>query len=272
MALTDYDEYLARLQENRAAHFQMSTNALIDVRRLHFGSRQFIPAPAIPTTSVALDSASDLAIGPLPAVGSGRLSILGGRFNPTGLGGVAVIAADLLNVSGGLNSTLTTTQTTNLPTAALTRYTSGEGVMAGLCIWSQLGNTVTTVTVSYTNQSGTPGRISTPVQIGSNNAANAAGRLIALPLEPGDTGVRSVESVTLAGTTATAGNFGVCLFKPLAMFAMNDFQGAHVFDAISTGGFIGALAEVHPDACLSILGISAIANMPFMGSVILGEV
>lgn len=270
MALANYDDYLAKLGANRFADFQMSSS-FNTAARLNFASRSFLPAPAIPTTSVALDKTSDHSIGPMPAVGSGRLTIMGARLNPSAIGGQTIIPVDLLNVSGGLSGVVTTPQTTNLPTAALTRHTNGEGVMAGLCIWGTIGSTATTVTVSYTNQAGTPGQISPATQIGGNNVAQAAGRIIQIPMAAGDTGVRSVESVTLAGTTGTAGNFGVCLYKPLAMFAMNDFQGAQVFDAISTGGFIGALAEVHPDACLSIFGIGNVAQS-VAGTIILAEV
>lgn len=270
MPLADYDDYLAKLGESRVADFQMSV-AFSTTARLCFASRAFLPAPAVPTASVALDRTSDHSIGPMPAVGSGQLVLMGARLNPSGIGGQALIAVDMLNVSGGLNGTLTTAQTTNLPTAALTRHTDGKGVMAGLCIWGNIGNTVTTVTVSYTNQAGTPGRISPATVIGITNAAAAAGRMIPIPLGAGDTGVRSVESVTLAGTTGTAGNFGVCLYKPLAMMAMNDFQGAHVIDAVSTGGFIGALAEVHPDACLSIFGVGNVSQ-GVSGAITLAEV
>jgi hypothetical protein len=270
MALADYDQYLAQLGGNRFADFQMSAG-FSAVGRLCFGSRLFLPAPATPTASVALDRTSDHSIGPMPAVGGGRLSIMGARLNPSGIGGQAVILVDMLNISGGLSGTVTTPQTTNLPTAPLTRFTSGEGVMAGLCIFNNVGGTATTVTVSYTNQAGTPGRISAATVIGVNAASNAAGRMIPIPLEAGDTGVRSVESVTLAGATGTAGNFGVCLFKPLAMLAMNDFQGAHVIDAVSTGGFVGALEEVHPDACLSVFGIGNVIQA-VSGSIILAEV
>ena len=239
--------------------------------RLCFASRTFVLAPATPTTSIALDKTSDHSINPMPTVGSGRLTIMGARLNPAGIGGQAIILADMLNVSGGLSGIVTTAQTTNLPTAALTRFTSGVGVMAGLCIWSSLGATATTVTISYTNQAGTPGQISTATQIGAVNIAGTAGRMIPIPLATGDTGVRSVESVTLAGTTGTAGNFGVCLFKPLAIMAMNDFQGAHAIDAVSSGGFIGSLAEVHPDACLSVFGIGNVSQA-ISGAILLAEV
>ena len=269
MPLADYDDYILRLQENSTANFQMSAAfGLAD--RLVFASRVFIPAPATPTTSVALDRTSDHSIGPMPVVASGQLTILGGCLTTID-GGQAVILVDMLNISGGLSGTVTTTQTTNLPTATLTRFTSGEGVMAGLCIWTAIGTTGTTVTVSYTNQAGTSGRVTTAnPTIGGVNFREA-GRILPIPLLAGDTGVRSVESVTLAGTTATAGNFGVCLFKPLAIMALNDVQGPHLIDAVSTGGFIGALAAVHSDACLSVFGIGSVSQA-LSGSIILAEV
>jgi hypothetical protein len=270
MPLSDYNEYLARLKENFSADFQM-TAAFGTAARLCFASRTFVPAPATPTTSIVLDKTSDHSINPIPTVGSGRLTIMGARLNPAGIGGQAIILADMLNVSGGLSGIVTTAQTTNLPTAALTRFTSGVGVMAGLCIWSSLGTTATTVTISYTNQAGTPGQISTATLIGATTIAGTAGRMIPIPLATGDTGVRSVESVTLAGTTGTAGNFGVCLFKPLAIMAMNDFQGAHAIDAVSSGGFIGTLAEVHSDACLSVFGIGNVSQA-ISGAILLAEV
>ena len=272
MPIVNYNEYLSKLRQGIFADFQMSGSFASGVAlRMGFGSRVFLPAPATPTASISLDRTSDHSIGHIPTVGSGRLSIMGARLNPSGIGGQAIILVDMLNVSGGLNGTLTTAQTTNLPTAALTRYTNGDGVMAGLCIWTAIGGTATTVTVSYTNQEGTAGQISAATQIGGSNVANTPGRLILIPLAVGDTGVRSVESVTVAGTTGTAGNFGVCLFRPLAMMAMNDWQGAHVIDAVSTGGFVGALAEVQPEACLSIFGISN-ASQSVAGSIILAEV
>jgi hypothetical protein len=78
---------------------------------------------------VVRDKDSAESFGPIPDVASGRLSILGGRMNTAGAAGVCLLLVDLLNISGGLSRTVTTAQTTGLPTAALTRFTGGEGVM-----------------------------------------------------------------------------------------------------------------------------------------------
>jgi hypothetical protein len=177
---------------------------------------------------------------------------------------------DLLVHNGGLDATLTTTQTTNLPTASLTRYTSGEGVMGAVIIYAVLGTTASTFTISYTNQAGTSGRTSTATQIGAGFYREAIG-LIPIPLQAGDTGIRSIESVTLAGTTGSIGNFGVCLYKPLAMLSMETTTATSVLDMVSSGGVIGQFAEINPNACLTF-GIISSVTQQVSGSIILNEV
>jgi hypothetical protein len=273
MALTDFNEYVERLSENRASDFLMSAGMGRSLR-LNAIFQLFQPAPALPTTSIVTDKNSLQSIGPIPAVSTGRLTFLGGRFSfmptSTGGGGMAGIMIDLLNISGGLNATLTTPQTTNLPTAALTRYTSGEGVMAGIVIFTQIGNGFATFTVSYTNQAGTSGRISTATQIGQTNFREAR-IFIPIPLQAGDTGIRSVESVTLSQTTAGAGDFGVCLYKPLAMISLESTTGQAPLDAVSSGCIVGSLCEIHPDACLTFLGNGTLSSLVMGGAVILTE-
>lgn len=266
MPIADFDEYADLLAQNRVADFQMS--AAIQSGSMGAVYRGFVPAPATPTTSVALDKTSDTAIGPIPDSSTGNLCILGGRFNTSGPAGVSLTIVDLLNQSGGLDGTITTEQTTGLPTAALTRYTSGEGVMVGLVIYNTVGSGGTTVTIRYTNQAGTANRVSTATAFGGG--LRQTWRIILIPLASGDTGVRSVEGVTLAGTTGVVGNFGVVLFKPLTVFALESTSGAMPIDAV-TGGMVGALQPFPDNACLSIIGISSVAQS-VSGAIILGEV
>lgn len=266
MPIADYDEYLALLGQNRAAAFQMS--GTIIQNRMNAFYRLFLPVPAAPTTSVALDKTSDAAIGPVPDSSTGKLCVIGGRFNTSGVSGVSLTVVDLLNQSGQLNGTVTTEQTTNLPTAALTRHTSGEGVMVGLVIYSAVGTTVTTVTIRYTNQAGTANQVSTATVFGGTGFREAP-RLILIPLAAGDTGVRSVEGVTLAATTGTAGNFGVVMFKPLTVLSLENTSGAIPLDAV-TGGMVSALQPFDDDACLSLIGISPVVQT-VSGAILLAE-
>lgn len=269
MALADYDAYVAALRRNLVVDFQ-TAGTVGRAQRLSAVWRNMLPVPLVPTVSVATFSNNDVSIGPMPTVGAGRLTLLGARMNTAGVSGVGLILVDVLNHSGGLVGNVATVQTTGLPTAALPRYTSGEGVMAGLLIYTTIGATATTVTINYTNQAGTSGRVSLATLIGGTTA-NPPGTLLPIPLANGDTGVRSVQSVTLLATTGTAGNMGVVLYKPLQMVALNDVQGAMPLDAVSSGGIVGALCEVLPNACLSVLCVSTVVQT-FMGAVILAEV
>jgi hypothetical protein len=267
MALTDFNKYLDKLKENRVADFSTTT---IRILRPNASWQSFNPTPATPTTSVALDKNSAQSMSPIPAVSTGRLTMLGARISTSNYGAASIMVVDLLNVNGGLNATLTTPQTTNLPTAALTRYTSGEGVMAGIVVYTIIGTTATTVTISYTNSAGVSGRTSTATTFGGS-FYREAGLLIPIPLQAGDTGIRSIESVTVTATTGTAGNFGVCLYKPLAMISLESATGAMPLDSVSTGCIIGSLCEIHPDACLTFSAVTVV-NFGITGALILGEV
>jgi hypothetical protein len=270
MAFADYDEYLASLRLNVIADFQMNAASDSTVGRFHNFARQFVPLPVAPTASVAFDKTSAYSInGSVPNGGAGRLSILGARINPSTTSGVACMLVDILNMSGGMSGTVTTEQTTNLPTAALTRYTTGDGVHAALIVHSAPGSTATTVTATYTNQAGVGSRVTPAFAFGAT-VFNRLGSVLRLPLQDGDTGVRSVESVTLAASTGGVGNWGVVLYKPLALLMANDVEGANVIDSVSSGRMVGQLNEVLDDACLSVFGTMA-ALQAVSGTILLGE-
>lgn len=154
-----------------------------------------------------------------------------------------IIICDRLSHQGGLSGTAVGAQTTNLPTAALTRYTSGEQVFLGIEIYSDIGATPRTVAASYTNQAGVSGRTTQPAVIGGTDFLEA-GRILVLNLQAGDTGVRAVASVTLSASTGTVGNFGVTLFRPLWL------QGTQQEDDCDALFGIGFVPEIVNGACL----------------------
>lgn len=178
---------------------------------------RFLGAPfagSTPTTAAACSSSTS---GAQTGGITGFLSSLATWIESVSIsssGRGSLIIYDRLSHQGGLDGTVTTQQTTNLPTAALTRYTSGVGVMAMVTIYTTIGTTATTYSLSYTNQAGTAGRTSPLQTIGGTND-RAIGMSFFTPLQVGDTGIRSVEGFTLTGTTGTAGNMGITLWKPL---------------------------------------------------------
>lgn len=212
------------------------------------GSKLFNSVPVTPatppTTAEVCDRATVGAVGQVNPTGGNKL-FLWIKKASAAIDGVILVSDRLAHVSG-FSGTVTTAQTVNTP--ALTRYTNGDRVMAGIEIYGALGGTATTFTMSYTNQAGTAGRVSQPVEIGATGN-NAVGRLLFASLQQGDTGVRSVQSVTLAGTTGSVGNFGVVLMRPLLPMwigTVGDYSPSG--DPLREYGF--HFAEVKTDACL----------------------
>ena len=95
-------------------------------------------------------------------------------------------------------------------------------------VQSALGAGVYTVTVTYTNQAGVAGRtsvISTTASAGVNGLA--FNNALFLPLQAGDTGVQSVQTVAVSGTTPT-GTIAVVLCKPAGVVIPVFTLGAYV--------------------------------------------
>lgn len=84
---------------------------------------------------------------------------------------------------------------------------------AGLQIWFEAVTAFTgnfSVAVTYTNQSGTAGQTTGTVALGF---APTVGAMFQLPLQAGDSGVQTIQSVT--GTVSSAGTFNIVVARPL---------------------------------------------------------
>lgn len=84
--------------------------------------------------------------------------------------------------------------------------------------------------VTYTNQAGTTARTTGTISAG---VAPTLGRMIQLPLQAGDSGVRTIESVT--ATVATVGTFNVLVLRPLWTARIPIANSGDVHDLIRTG-------------------------------------
>lgn len=222
-----------------------------------------------PTTAAACDDTTNgAAFSPLPAVGAGKKLYLAAEVamgQSTGsliIGNVAF--TDRLSHQGGLLMNTTAEQTTNLPTAALTRYTDGDGVMIGLDIYTS-ANVACLASAKYTNQAGVSGRVTQQVSIPSNAAV---GRRFILPLQGGDTGVRSVESVTHTSPSGS-GICGITLFKMLRLpVTLPDLMGR---SGEELGILFGAFPELLPGACLEQMYFGSATSVSLSGAVFLIE-
>ncbi len=165
-----------------------------------------------------------------------------------------LLVYDRLAHSSNLNGTLATAQTVG--GSALTRYTTGNDVELFLECYTPTGATQVNVTVSYTNQAGTAGRtsVSSPFW-----ATPVAGQMLPIPLQSGDTGVRSVESVTLSATTATAGSFGITLVKRLCEAPVVLASGGIVLDPFALG-----MPDIQDNACIVFAMICSTTSTGFV--------
>lgn len=249
MALTNYAAYLGT-----KPHVSVRTskaNKGITAGRMYSRWRDAPVAGAIPGGTAACSSSTLGALqashgnnGGLSGLATWIKTVRSGRSS-----GGTLFIYDRLVHSSGLSGIVTTSQTTNLPTASLTRYTDGVGVLAFIELYGAVGTTATTFTCTYTNSAGLSGQISQSQVIGGT-AERAIGVMVPILLQVGDVGVRSVESVTLAATTGTAGDFGITLMKPL--YAMNIVDESHGFAQDTVRDFGALFESVQADACLAI--------------------
>jgi hypothetical protein len=98
----------------------------------------------------------------------------------------------------------------------LPRYANGEGVE----VWAEANGAAltglpTVQMLSYTNQDGTAGRTGP----GGTPESNQAYSMWKLPLQGGDRGVRSVETIQAATASAT-GTINIVLIKPIAYLSV----------------------------------------------------
>lgn len=205
-------------------------------------------AGGTPGASATCDKSTSGAL-PMINPSAGELRAWFKRLASQNFGPCGVQLCDRLVHMGGLDGTSVIAQT--VLTSALTRSTSGAGVMAGVEFYSAIGTTGQTFTCSYTNQAGTTLRTSQPVDIGTNQRGAQVNRLIPMSLQAGDTGVRAVATLTLSGSTGTAGNFGVTLYKPISpIIPLMQMIGGKMDPVLDGGGYASLIDN---DACLFFL-------------------
>jgi hypothetical protein len=125
---------------------------------------------------------------------------------------------DRLLEVGGLSGTGSSTQTVGGTVATRNAHFGSAGIFAE--IETVIGNSATTITASYSNQTPTSGRTTQAVPLGAANAREAQ-RWIELPLQDGDTDVTAVATAGPAASTGIAGAFSIVVARPLLMLPVN---------------------------------------------------
>lgn len=193
------------------------------------------------------------AAAPSPGMSGAALTSYGGQIpwsNPTGgnesrlfrweavltQNGSAFLFDRLWHNSGIVSAT-TTAQTINsvaFPARDRNGATAGEGVVVALEVRVATTNAgaITNTTMSYTNSNGDPGKTAT---ILSFPATAAVGTLVPFQLADGDTGVQSIQSITL-GTSYGTGTLHLVAYRPVMCVGIT----ANVASAVDfvTGGAV----------------------------------
>lgn len=104
------------------------------------------------------------------------------------------------------------------------------------------------VQVTYTNQAGATGR-TTIISAAQAAAALTVNKMFQLALQSGDTGVRSIQSVTVTNVGAAAGGFNLCIIREIwtsGRVPIANFGDIH--DMLKTG-----LPIVYNDSALEVI-------------------
>ena len=189
---------------------------------------------------VVLSSSSALVAGQIPHYDPGAGNSHPFRFSGFASQAGVISLFDRLWHNGGFTITATTAQNitspawpSRCPTSGTddTASVNGNGVMLALEVSAATGAGTPTITISYTNDAGTAGRTATNIL--ATIATSAAGALYLIGLQAGDTGVRSVQSLTLSATW-TSGTVNLVAYRPILDLEVDGFKG-NSLDILTSG-------------------------------------
>lgn len=147
----------------------------------------------------------------------------------------------------------------------LPRYESGEGVQAVLIAQgSYVGGQF--AYINYTNSDGVSGRVSTPFLIDTITNSTTVCSPFCIPLNEGDKGIRSVESITFLGVVG--GIHALVLIKPLGTITASTIGTATEKDFfLETGN----LPKIYNGAYLNFFAVNN-SNNASVGQIIQGTI
>lgn len=245
MAITGIDQLIAGMQFPR--FFTKAVTPTLVAGRPHSlwylgGNPAAGSMNTVTSGGVALSSTSAQVDGQIhftdPAAGNAYLARLQAMATQAG----TLLLCDRLwhgayqtTTSAAIVVTSTSAQTIGsvaFPARDVNGSTDGEGVYLGVEVYAATGSGTPTLTLGYTNSAGTGDRSAT--NITPTVATSAIGAFHFIGLQAGDTGVRSVQTITLSATW-TSGNIGVVAYRPLAALELTSSNIPNAIDAV-TGG------------------------------------
>jgi hypothetical protein len=207
------------------------------------------------------------AVAPTPGLAGAALTTYGGQIpEPAPVGGQSIYLDRFSGVSSGQGGVLmlcdrlwhnsgfvvttTTAQTINsvaFPARDINASTNGAGVYIGLEVTTATGAGASVLSMSYTNEAGTAGRTSAPIN--SYVASSAIGAFYQMGLAAGDNGVRSIQTFT-SSVSMTSGAVSLVAYRPLAVLELSAAGIPNAIDAVT-----GSLPLIHDDTVPFLLWI-----------------
>jgi hypothetical protein len=237
MAITTLDGALAGMQFLRP-YVKTASGTLVAGRPQSFWPVAGSPgAGAYDTTlnGVTLSGSSSNVAGQIPFVDpvSGNTYLTNMTMGAS-QGGLLMLCDRLWHNQLTVNSTSAQSPTTpTWPSRDNAGSTNGDGVLLAVETSAAASATAAAVTVSYTNQAGTASKSASFVDAMAATAT-IAGAFFRIGLQAGDTGVRSVQTVTFS-TAWTTGTINLVAYRVLATLpVLGAFIPASI-DALTSG-------------------------------------
>lgn len=147
--------------------------------------------------------------------------------------------------------TSSATQTINSvtwPARDINGSTNGEGIYIAAVSNGGWSSGVVDINISYTNSSGVSGRSGINTTTFSGNPTNATTSFISL--DAGDTGVRSVQSLTLTfgSPVPTTGTFHLIAVRPICLYIQEQIANTFTADFLSH-----PLPKLQNNSCLTFI-------------------
>ena len=176
-----------------------------------------------------------------------------------------LMLVDLLGFYPITTVTTTGAQTLN-NSVTLPRYTDGAGVQAFLTPTTVMGAAAPNLSIGYTNSANVAAR-ATPATLPIGNSAAAVTNIVYsgtgagkygpfMPLQPGDAGVRSVQSVNLSASYVS-GVLNLVLCKPLMTLPVTTLGVTAERDLVNQ---FASMPRINDGACLAWLMLAGAAT------------
>jgi len=172
---------------------------------------------------------------------------------------MSVVSASLFFVDrlahmGGLVGNVATAQTVNLSLASLAGNRASSDlreVTWWLEIYTDIGTTATTATITYVSRTDGSTRTITGFPVGGASPAGRAGRVFPLDWVDGHP-IESITSVQLAATTGVAGNFG---FTATMRLGSAICVVANRVESVDWAML--PISQLHEDSCIAMVMLAA---------------